>query len=238
MSIISYENKLYSNFIDINEISWKKIKNNKVFAIKVDMNKIEKNKHKQLIKKILKLRRKTLKNKNVKNDINGIAVNINNFDINNENQKEIVESLTAILKDNDKLMYEYIYDNVCNYLDECFYGKNLCNFKNNKCGEKINTTSNVGCCRHYKNMFWGPLKLNNKLVQCEYLKDYKCSAKCLPCKLFTCDYLEKRGIKFKINDIFLLDTFLNIIQKIIIKVAVYTPKEKIIKKLLLFRTKI
>ena len=116
-----------------------------------------------------------------------------------------VEALKSILLDNKIAMYEYIYDTVCDYLDSNFYGKNLCDFKDNKCGAKVNTTSNVGCCRHYKNRILGPF--NNKLIKCEYLQNYRCSAKCLPCKLFTCDYLEKKGIKFKIKDIFLLDTF-------------------------------
>ncbi|MCL2354402.1 MAG: hypothetical protein FWC68_00630 [Oscillospiraceae bacterium] len=51
-----------------------------------------------------------------------------------------------------KKQYEIIYDKVCTYLDNEFYGKNVCDFKDNKCGEKINTSSLVGCCRPYKNI--------------------------------------------------------------------------------------
>ena len=56
----------------------------------------------------------------------------------------------------------------------------------------------------------------SKLVLCEYLnkENYTCDAKCLPCKLFTCDYLESKGIKFKIKDILLLNVFFNPIQKL------------------------
>ena len=46
------------------------------------------------------------------------------------------------------------------------------------------------------------------------------------------DYLEKKGIKFKIKDILLLDTFFNPIQKYYIKYMVFTPKEKILNRLL------
>ena len=79
----------------------------------------------------------------------------------------------------------------------------------------------------------GPL---TRLVQCEYLnkENYTCDAKCISCKLFTCDYLEKKGIKFKIKDILLLDTFFNPIQKYYIKYMVFTQKEKIIKRILKF----
>ena len=187
---------------------------------------------KYLIRKILKLRRKTIHNKKIANDIDKVEIVVYNYNENNEMQKKFIQALTAILKDNNKEMYEYIYDAVCEYLDNFFYGKNLCNFKNNKCGEKINTTSNVGCCRHFEKRFLGMFRINNKLVQCEYLKNYKCSTKCLPCKLFTCDYLEKKGIKFKMKDIFLIDTFFNLVQKFTLKTAVYTPKEIIIKRLL------
>ena len=89
----------------------------------------------------------------------------------------------------------------------------------------------IGCCHHFKYKAIGPL---SRLVQCEYLtKDYKCGAKCISCKLFTCDYLEKKGIKFKINDILLLNAFFNPLQKYFIKYMVFTPKEKIIKRLLI-----
>ena len=73
------------------------------------------------------------------------------------------------------------------------------------------------------------------MVQCEYLdkNTYKCNAKCISCKLFTCDYLEKKGIKFRIKDILLLDTFFNSLQKYFIKYMVFTPKDKIIKRLMI-----
>ena len=71
------------------------------------------------------------------------------------------------------------------------------------------------------------------MILCEYLKeDYTCGAKCISCKLFTCDYLEKKGVKFRIKDILLLNTFFNPLQKYFIKYMVYTPKEKILKRLM------
>ena len=45
-------------------------------------------------------------------------------------------------------------------------------------------------------------------------------------------YLRSKGVQFKIKDILLLDTFFNPIQKYFIKYMVFTPKEKIIKRLI------
>ena len=95
--------------------------------------------------------------------------------------------------------------------------------------ERYNYIYDTVC--HYKSKFLGPL---TKFVLCEYLgEDYSCTAKCISCKLFTCDYLEKKGIKFKIRDILLLNTFFNPLQKYFIKYMVFTPKEKILKRLML-----
>ena len=132
-----------------------------------------------------------------------------------------------------KIEYEFVYDEVCDYLDAQFE-KNICDFDNDKCGEKRDTTSCVGCCRHYQHKLLGPLLPGNKFVVCEYLKDKKCMAKCISCKLFTCDYLHKKGIWFKIKDIKELKNF-NIIQKYILKTSEFTPREKIIRRLLFWR---
>lgn len=154
-----------------------------------------------------------------------------NYDKENKDHNDFILGINAILCNTRYERYDYIYDTVCDYLDNYFYGKNLCDFKNNKCGEKRNTSSNVGCCHHFKTKALGPL---SKLVLCEYLnkETYTCDAKCISCKLFTCDYLEKKGIKFKIKDILLLDVFFNPLQKYFIKYMVFTPKDKILKRLM------
>lgn len=147
--------------------------------------------------------------------------------------EEFANIMQALDIKDKKERYIFLYDRTCEYLDSFFYEKNYCDFRDNKCGEKRTTNSTIGCCRHYKNKFLGPFLIGNKFVKCEYLgEDCKCSAKCLSCKLYTCDYLEKKGVKFNIDDIPYLYLFFNPIQKWIIKTSVYTTKEKIIKKLL------
>ena len=124
---------------------------------------------------------------------------------------------------------------MCNYLDSEF-AKNICDFQNDKCGEKRKTNSLVGCCRPYKSKMLGLLLASscNRVAVCKYLIDKKCSVECISCKLFTCDYLHNKGVQFKLKDIELLKDF-NIVQKYIIKYSVFTPKEKILNRLLFWR---
>ena len=48
---------------------------------------------------------------------------------------------------------EFIYNAVCNYLDEEFVKNNYCEFKNDICKAKRNCKGNVtmGCCHKFKN---------------------------------------------------------------------------------------
>lgn len=245
-SIIKLDNRYYlkidtnsnvdSISIDINKINILTILKNKKLVLKIDYNNLKKKNYKKVLKKLLRIK-KALSFFNIEIGINtnnktqkllGYVINYNEDD---KKQKEFLLAINAIFFNTRYERYNYIYDTVCEYLDNYFYGKNLCDFKNNKCGEKKNTSSTTGCCHHFKYKVLGPL---SKLVLCEYLNDdYTCGAKCISCKLFTCDYLEKKGIKFRIKDILLLDTFFNPIQKYYIKYMVFTPKEKILKRLMI-----
>ena len=124
-----------------------------------------------------------------------------------------------------KQRYEYIYDVVCNYLDESFQKGNLCEFINNQCLSDRNKKfkKNCGCCC-----------TNNNNI-CKYLKNGSCTIKCISCKLFTCPILKRKKIKFRIKNIPLLNYFFNIRQKEVLVCTFFTPKEKIIEKLIKFR---
>ena len=215
-------NKLNTKAINIKDLKLRDIRKNNCLEFNVDFKEIERNEYKRILRNLLKIKQ----SKNFGNKLGYII----NYDNTNTEQTQFIQAINAIFYKTRYERYNYIYDTVCEYLDGFFYGKNLCEFENNKCGEKRNTTSICGCCRHGRIRKLGPL---TKLVQCEYLKkDFTCGAKCISCKLFTCDYLKKKGISFKIKDILLLDTFFNPIQKYYIKTMVYTPKEKIIKRLM------
>lgn len=227
LKIINHNEKCPPNTINIEEINRKKKKD---VLLKINFKKIQQGDYKKTLKKLL-LNKKKIKY-GISSENKVLLGFVENYDKTNIKHREFIQSINAIFYKTRYERYNYIYDEVCKYLDNCFYGKNLCDFKNNKCGEKRNTSSLTGCCHHFKIKALGPL---TKLVVCEYLnkENYTCDAKCLGCKLFTCDYLEKKGVKFKIKDILLLDVFCNPLQKYYIKSMVFTPKEKILKRLII-----
>ena len=217
---------------DIRELKAREIIRNKYLILKIDFNTLDEKDYKKIIKRVLHIKA-LIKLHAVKIGIEEKTDEVKlgyviNYDKNNKRQNEFILAINAIFFKTRYDRYNYIYDTVCNYLD---YGKNLCDFQDNKCGEKRNTSSTWGCCRHYKIKWLGPF---SKFTLCEYLKeDYTCAAKCLGCKLYTCDYLRKKGIKFKMKDILLLNAFFNPLQKYFIKYMVFTPKEKVIRRLMI-----
>ena len=231
IKIAKKEEKIPSSVIDINNLKLKKVLKSRNVILKIDFSKFSNKEYKSILKNLLTIKKIT-KNFGMLDDSQKIIVAYAiNYDLNNTKHNDFISGINAIFYNTRYERYNYIYDTVCNYLDGYFYGKNLCDFKNNKCGEKRGTSSTTGCCHHFKHKALGPF---SKLVQCEYLnkENHTCDAKCLSCKLFTCDYLESKGIKFRIKDILLLNVFFNPLQKYFIKYMVFTPKEKILKRLM------
>lgn len=229
------ENKINIEVPDITRLDIKSIKKNKCLILKIDFNTLNEKEYKKMIKKVLHIKALIKLHKikiGIEEENNEIKLGyVINYDKNNDKQNEFILAINAIFFKTRYERYNYIYDEVCNYLDSYFYGKNLCDFKDNKCGEKRNTSSTWGCCRHYKIKWLGPF---SKFTLCEHLKeDHTCGAKCLGCKLYTCDYLRGKGIKFKMKDILLLDAFFNPLQKYFIKYMVFTPKEKVLRRLII-----
>lgn len=146
-----------------------------------------------------------------------------------QNILDIIKALTI----NDKRQrYEYIYDTVCNQLDKEFQDNNFCDFKCDRCkASRANYTRNkvMGCCYSFNYNVWRGA-YNIRL--CKYLKDNKCTIKCIACKMFTCKYLQKKGIKYNVNNILLLDCFFSRKQKEIISSNFFIDKNEIIDKLL------
>lgn len=116
---------------------------------------------------------------------------------------QVIEALN--IKDKKKRL-KFIYNKACDILDDDFYGKNVCGFKNNKC-LKDRTKNNKcdGCCR---------CSDNNK--HCKYLINHICSTRCLACKFYICSIIKNKGYKYKVNDILVLKYLLNWKQKIMI----------------------
>lgn len=120
--------------------------------------------------------------------------------------------------------YSYIYDVVCTYLDNEFQNKNICCFENNRC---ISVRNNGHCRVSLNGCCYG-----TKRGLCKNFKDGHCTIKSISCKLFTCRYLKKQGVKYRVNDILLLKYFFNIKQKFILQDSIFKDKDEIIKLLL------
>ena len=189
----------------------------------LDFNEIVDNK-KDVLNKIKKIK--------LKIDSNQIYAHIQHYKSSNE--QDILDILSALkiqFLTSKAQKIDYIYDKTCEYLDNQFTTRNICQFENNKCIAKRDYDLNCGCCRHSKGRNFFSL-LDSEFVVCEYLNNKQCTADCISCKLYTCPTLNKMGIKFRIKDLFLIDNYFSLRQKVIIKSYCFTPKEEIIKRLI------
>lgn len=149
--------------------------------------------------------------------------------------EEFVQASIVLLNYNTKKeKYNYLYDSICDYLDDIVVKNNVCGFENDKCIAKRNTNCTMGCCHHFKNRYFG-LLYEKELHLCEYQKDKMCTAKCLTCKMYMCDMLRKKGYNFTTRNVILIKRYFNPIQKLVLISSFFTPKEKIMKKLMFFR---
>ena len=154
---------------------------------------------------------------------------LENRNIPNIDEKlKIIESVLEIKDKKERV--SYLYDLICDYLDNEFTEKNICDFNCGVCKrrkamikQKISKkTYQNGCCYSY---------LQNS--NCQYLDSEKgCQIKNIACKLFTCDYLKKQGYRYKIDDIYFARYFFNIRQKFYIKNTFFVPKDVVLKGIL------
>lgn len=177
--------------------------------------------------------------------------NLNNFDLGkdengsimhkyimlsngDEKKIQLLEKMFDILKmENFKEIYSYIYDTICDDLDEKFSQNNYCDFKNDKCiAQRTVKTSHetMGCC--YMHTYSKIMSMPIDLGLCKYLQNKKCSQKCITCKFFTCKYLKKQNIIFSLEDYEIFKYFFNNKQKKIINESFFKTKDEIITLLM------
>ncbi len=141
---------------------------------------------------------------------------------------ERMKVIDLVLEKTDKEeRYSYLYDLICDYLDNEFKEKNICGFCHDLCkrrrnmmerGIKKNTYIN-GCCHSY---------LEN--ADCPYLKaSGGCKIKNIACKTYTCFYLKKQGIRYSLNKIYLSRYFFNTRQKFYMKNTYFVDKPVIMQ---------
>ena len=149
----------------------------------------------------------------------------NNIKIKFKTKDQTLKQIQKAINIKDiKKRYEYIYDEVCDYIDDKYLKCNYCEFKNDICKyfrEKNELNHKNGCC--YSDSRGG---------LCKYLDKDHCTIKSISCKLYSCPTLRENNINFKIREIPLLKYFFNIKQKYYLKYSFFKDKEYVINKLL------
>lgn len=131
--------------------------------------------------------------------------------------------IKALQIESKKQRYEYIYGSVCDYLDKEFVENNFCNFKNDICRE------NRSSCCYYFSKF----RIFGKPIHCRYLINKSCTVKCMACKLFACEKIKKEfGVSYTPNTFLPIKLFFNPVQKLLLQYTLFTPEDKIIKRLM------
>lgn len=230
------ENFSGNSVIDATEIEKKtlfdlkrKIQKEKTFVVSFDM--VQKFNLNNVLKKYYYLHKYCLEHdlfigeKNIEKVCLAYVKNANEAELN-----KIKDFFIALYIDDIKEKYNYIYDRTCEELDNIFRSKNLCDFKNDSCiAQRLHKTKNetMGCCYSFYYRKDG-FPINTGL--CKYLSDKGCKIKSLKCKMFTCKYLRKKGIKFLVKDFVLLNLFLNKKQKRYLETAFFKTQEEIVEK--------
>lgn len=162
----------------------------------------------------------------------GVTIGLDNVvGFSYEVSSDLLKTLEAVLQQDLYKEYEVIYDYLCEELDKKFADNSICQFKDNRCvvnRKHYNKDKIMGCCYsfNYNGLYFSDVKL------CEHQKNQKCNVKCLGCKLFTCDYLRKRGIRFTLNKMPVALAFFSKNQREILRTTFFVEKEKVIEKVI------
>lgn len=153
-----------------------------------------------------------------------------NKKISDKEKKEQIKNIKKLIdeKDYEKRM-SMLHDMTCDYLDEIFVKQNACGFKNNICVRRRDMMERGikkpsyedGCCHGYK-----------EGKNCHYLGEHGCNIRNVACKLYTCPYLKKRGIKYSINKIYCTRYMLNWSQKVYLMSTFFIPKNEVLPGLI------
>ena len=209
-----------------------KHRNGNKIEIKINSNelKYDKKTAKSIIRRLARIRKNAdFMDRNIVIDTGDMLIE-NTHKYQNEYEFFIKTAILAVQMQNKKERYEFLYNEICFYLDDVCRSNNLCEFCDDKCFVKKDTDVTMGCCHHFPNKYFG-MFYQKEMVPCEYLGEHGCTTQTIGCKLFMCDDINKKGYKFTVFNVLLIRYFYNFIQKIIIKCGIFTTKEKVMKYL-------
>ena len=140
-----------------------------------------------------------------------------------------IENLIKMFNIRDeKERSSYIYDYMCERMMKEIKALNYCKFENNKCVTSRYTkgfpkSKENGCCAN---------TYLDKRKNCRYLnKDYSCKICSISCRVFTCKYLQDRGIDHSLWQYPIIDCSMGKITRSKIIHGFFTPKDVIIKRI-------
>lgn len=151
------------------------------------------------------------------------------------NSYKLISDLEVVLKaisfDNMYDRYSLIYDYICDELDKKFINNSICQFENDRCianRKFYNKDKIMGCCYSFK---YNGIKFSD-IKLCEHLKDKGCTVKCLGCKLFTCEYLRKHGIRFTLEKMAVAKSIFSKKQREIFRTTFFVDKNDVLANLI------
>ena len=137
-----------------------------------------------------------------------------NFTTESTNE-EVINIINALNIKNRFKRVEFIYDYCCKKLDSFYEGKNICEFKDNKCivQQGPNCKFCNGCCR-----------------LCRFQTTSGCQTSNLSCKLFYCDTIQNKHTTIKYKDLKILK-LLSLRQKMIVNDNFFAHRKEFLLEL-------
>lgn len=142
------------------------------------------------------------------------------------NQLSLLVKIFNIKKKEDR--NSFVYDLICDQMLDEAQKIGYCYFVDNKCVTSRYTkgfpkSKENGCCNNtYK----------DRKKNCRYLKeDYSCAICSISCRVFTCVYLQRRGIDHALFQYPVMDCLYSKSTKYKLIYGFFKPKEKMMKKL-------
>lgn len=216
MNELKEDTELVCKNILINDDNFESKKN-------VPIEKIEFKAMMNMYKEIVKLKSENIINK---------AFYVHDDEVLQEDEKMALNQISLLIKvfniEDEKEKLSFVYDTFCKNMMEEISRLNYCYFIDNKC-IKMRYTSGFpnskenGCCSN---------TYMDKRKDCRYLKaDHSCAICSISCRVFTCLYLQERGIDHSLWQYPIIDCTLNKFSRAKLIHNFFTPKEKMMRKL-------